>query len=210
MRITAVNKTKKGRLAVYVDGSFVFSVDAETLLTHRIAPNTDTDPQTLEQVRLSSEERAQKERALKLLSHKSYTKRALADKLAREGDEETAEKIADRMEELGLINDEDYAKRLCADLFHVKGYGARRVLFELTKRGIDRELAEETVAEHAPEGEDTLDSLEALILRKYARNLGDRKGIDKTVRALARLGYDYDDIRAALSRCAEQDEAYDG
>ncbi len=210
MRITAVNKTKKGRFAVYVDGSFVFSVDAETFLTHRIAPNTETDPQTLEQIRLCSEERTLKERALKLLSHKSYTKRALCERLAQEGDEDTAAGIADRMEELGLINDEDYARRLCSDLFCVKGYGARRVLFELTRKGIDRELAEEIVGALAPEGEDTVDSLQELILRKYARNLGDRKGIDKTVRALARLGYDYDDIRAALSRCAEQDEAYDG
>lgn len=209
MRITAVSKSKKGFFSVYVDGAFAFSVDEQTMLEYHLAPQMETDPQALEHIRLVAEERYQKERALKLLGYKSYTKQSLIQRLARDCDEEIAHRVADRMEELGLINDEDYARRYAADLFGIKGYGGRRVLYELTRKGIPRELAQEVVSELAPEDEDTVETLISLIERKYARYLTDRKGIDKTVRALARLGYDYDDIRAAISSCADLDETYE-
>ncbi|MFA9380074.1 MAG: regulatory protein RecX [Acetanaerobacterium sp.] len=206
MRITAVNKTQKGRYAIFVDGEFQFSVDIETVLQYRLATPQDTDPQALEQIRIAAEQRYQKERALSLLGYKSYTKKALAERLARDGDESIAQEVADRMEELGLIDDEAYARRCASDLFSIKGYGARRVRYELARRGVPRELADEAVCELAPEGEETQNAILALIERKYERYLGDRKGIDKTVRALARLGYDYDDIRTAIARYTDDTE----
>ncbi len=210
MRITAITKTKKGRFALFVDDEFMFSVDAETMLEHRLAAQQETDIQTLEQIRCSADRRYQKERALSLLGYKSYTKQALIDRLAREGDALIAAEVADRLEELGLIDDRSYARRCASDLFSIKGYGARRVQYELMRRGIPREMADDVVSELAPEGEDTLDAIVAIIERKYARCLSDRKGIDRAVRGLARLGYDYDDIRTAIARCSEDDEPFDG
>ncbi len=200
MRITALKKTKQGRYAIFADGEFLFSVDAQTLLSSRLTVGSQTELCELEALRMEAEERYWKERALSLLGYKSYTKKALIQRLAREGGEDAADGVADRMEELGLIDDDAYARRCAADLYSIKGYGRRRVEQELAHRGIDRELAAELAEELEPENENVLDTL---IERKYARYLGDRKGVDKTVRSLARLGYGFDDIRAALSRFAE-------
>ena len=46
----------------------------------------------------------------------------------------------EHMEELGLLNDEDYARRLANELFTRKKFGARRVKQELRQKGIDDAL----------------------------------------------------------------------
>ena len=100
----------------------------------------------------------------------------------------------DRMEELGLVDDEDYARRLAQELAR-KGYAAPRTAQELARRGIDRDLARAAAQEAVS---DPGESLRALIARKYARRLGDEKGRRQTVAALQRLGYRWDEIRSAL------------
>lgn len=209
MRITAVNKTKKGRFALFVDGEFAFSVDGETLVRFGLAPQTELDQARLEQIRREAEAQECKEYALRLLSARSYPRRELFYKLARRCGEEAALPVTDRMEELGLINDEDYARRYAHDLFRVKGYGARRVLCALCEKGVDRELAQAVVSELAPDEEDTVQAVAQLIERRYKRYLTDRRGTDKTVRALMRMGYDYADIRTAISRVSGQDVPYE-
>ncbi len=206
MRITAVEKTKKGRFAVFVDGAFAFSADAETVVLSRLSQGRELARDEYEQVKTDAQTKFLKERALHLLSYKSFSKKELTERLMDYTDEgagqDVAQAVTDRLEELGLINDQNYAERLATDLCARKGYGERKVLFELTRRGIERELAEEAAAANAPLAEDVLDRI---IKRRYARYLTDPKGVHKTVLALARLGYPYDEIRAAISRYTDED-----
>lgn len=206
MRITAVEKTKKGRFAVFLDGEFAFSADAETVALSHLSQGRELTRDEYEQARTDAQTKYLKERALHLLSYKSFSKKELTARLLDYTDEgagqDIAQAVTDRLEELGLINDQDYAERLAKDLYARKGYGERKVLFELMRRGIERELAEEAAAANAPEAEDTLNRI---IRRKYARYLTDPKGVHKTVLALARLGYPYDEIRAAISRYTDED-----
>ncbi len=206
MRITAVEKTKKGRFAVFVDGAFAFSADAETVVLSRLTQGRELARDEYEQVKTDAQTKFLKERALHLLSYKSFSKKELTERLMDYADEgagqDVAQAVTDRLEELGLINDQDYAERLAKDLYARKGYGERKVLFELTRRGIERELAEEAAEANAPLTEDVLDRI---IKRRYARYLTDPKGVHKTVLALARLGYPYDEIRAAISRYTDED-----
>ena len=57
-------------------------------------------------------------------------------KLGRTAPKETAAAIAGRMEELGLVDDAAYARRLAADLAVRKLYSRRRVIQELRARGV--------------------------------------------------------------------------
>ena len=99
------------------------------------------------------------------------------------------------MEELGLVNDEAFARSYASELFCRKGFAAMRVRQELLRKGIAREVAEAVIDELAPEPEH---ALRDLVERRYARQLSDEKDIRRTVAALGRLGYHYDEIRSVL------------
>jgi regulatory protein len=81
------------------------------------------------------------------------------------------------------------------------------VRWELTRRGIERELAEQIAEENAP---DPGQAIRRLLETKYARSLGDEKGRRRTVAALQRLGYRWEDIKGALREFEEEDDAHAG
>ena len=167
-------------------------------------------PQRLDEIKGASDRRRARERALYLLESRSHSRKELFDKLCRSVPEEIAEETADRMAQLGLVDDESYARRWAAMLWREKKYGPRRIRQSLMQKGFDRALVDQVLEEMEDSfaGEETAEQLENLIRRKYARFLadGDLKGRNKTVNALLRLGYDYDQIRTALQNFMEIEE----
>lgn len=59
------------------------------------------------------------------------------------------------MEELGLLNDESFARDYARELFSRKKFGSRRVRMELSLNGIDSALIDELLAEYADEEAET-------------------------------------------------------
>ena len=62
----------------------------------------------------------------------------------------------------------------------------------MQQKGISKALAEEIFADMDI---DPRDQIRDLIEQKYERYLVDRKGLQKTVNALMRLGYNYYDVK---------------
>ena len=82
-RITALKETKRGRMAVFFDGEFDFSVDDETLLRHDLKVGKRLDERAYEQLREQTQYQKAKEKAFSLLSRRSYAsalRRAGADR----------------------------------------------------------------------------------------------------------------------------------
>lgn len=50
------------------------------------------------------------------------------------------------MEELGLLDDADYARRFARELFENRRFAPRRIRLELTRRGISSEFCEDAIA----------------------------------------------------------------
>jgi regulatory protein len=128
MRITAVEKTKKGRYAVFLDGVFAFSADAETAARCGLAAGRELSEDDCERAKRQAMGKDLKEYALRLLSFKSCSRAELVKRLAEragDGADDAVLEVADRLEELGLINDEEYAARLARDYYARKGYGER-------------------------------------------------------------------------------------
>ena len=103
----------------------------------------------------SAKHRAE-EKALYLLEHRAHSKKELENKITRaEFDREAARSAVEHMEELGLLNDEDYARRLANELFTRKKFGARRVKQELRQKGIDDALIAAVMDEFSTERSET-------------------------------------------------------
>lgn len=193
MRITDITDTKKGRKAIFVDGEFICSLHPEVFALERLAIGEDVDAQALSEMVYGTELKITKERALRLLSGQGYTKKQLLDRLCRYADEDVALEAVDRMEELGLINDLDYALRCSRDLVRLKGYSTRRVALELRYRGIGEEEIAQAVAQF--EDDDPREAIAKVVSRKFPRLWEDEKVERRAFGALSRLGYAFEDIR---------------
>ena len=198
MTITRIQQTKRGRYSVTVDGEFWCALHGDTYYQSGLREGQEVTPRQLEEIRLQSDTRLAVEKAARILSHAANTSRQLYDKLRRSVDERAAAAAVERMLELGYLDDEDYARRLAADLVHLKGYGPRRVAETLRQKGLTQEQIQQAVDSLGEE--DSEERLCRLLERKYARYLGDEKGLRRTVNSLLRMGYSYGEIRQAINR----------
>lgn len=203
MMLTAVEPRRKGLVALYIDGEKAVDLDAEVYLKSGLKPGDELDDEQLRNLIAASDARRAEQKAMYLLGFRAHSEKELARKLSRTVPREAAEKAAARMAELGLVNDEEYARTLARELFARKHYAAGRVRMELMRRGIPPELAQEAVEEART---DPQEAIRELVERKYERYLGDEKGRRKTVAALQRLGYQWDDIRCVLNEFTASNE----
>ncbi len=200
MRITAIEPRRKGQSALFIDGEFVMNLDTQALLENRFDVGRELDDDELKEMIDLSNERRAKEKALWLISYRDHSKKELKEKIQRTCDSDAAEKAVERMEELGLVNDEVFAQRYARKLLLQKKMTRRAAVFELTRKGIDKETAEAVLEEIDV---DYRDNIREIIEKKY-RNLGDEKIKRRAVAALQRLGYGWDDIRAVLDEYEEE------
>ena len=203
MEITAIEPRRKRLSQLYLDGEAAVKVDTETILKAGWKPGMEISDEELHELLQESEARRAKEKALYLLEYRSHSKKELADKISRTTSREAAEAAVERMEELGLVNDESYARQLAEYLMERKGYGVRRARQELLQKGIDREFIEELLEELAPDPEE---KLREIVERKYQNQLKDEKGYRRTVAALQRLGYGWEDIKTVLAEFLYEEE----
>ncbi len=198
MELTAAEPRRHRLTQLYIDGEEAVKIDTETFLRSGLRPGDELTDEEFHELIEASEAHRAKERALYLLEHRSHSKKELTEKIARAGlSREAAETAAGRMEELGLINDEDYARRLAQELFTRRGWGAMRVGQELRRKGIGQELIDELLEEYRDE-DAALMNMRALLGKKYPGWAQDEKERRRAFAALQRLGYTYGEIRRAM------------
>ena len=194
MKITDIRPRRKGLSAVYIDGEYALSLDTQALLEHRIDIGREFDDEELHDLIESSNERRAKEKALWLISYRSHSKKELRDKISRTCDRQSAEKAVERMEELGLVNDRDYAERCAQTLIFTKHMSKRGAAMELRRKGIESEIIDEVLDDIEV---DEREQIQAVIERKYPK-IDDEKIRRRAVAALQRLGYGWEDIKAVI------------
>ena len=113
----------------------------------------------------------------------------------RDAVREQAEAVAGRLAVLGLLNDGEYSSTV-ARHYAAKGYGPRKIRDELYRRGIPRELWEDALDGLEPD-ESRLDKLARQKLRGAEPT---RENLKKVSDYLARRGYGWEEISAALDR----------
>lgn len=203
MLITAAEERKRGLTALYIDGEYALSVDTVTFISSGKKTGSELSDEELYELIENSKINRAKEKALCLIEYKSRTRKEIRDRLVPLFGENAAEAALERLEELGLINDESYARDLVEQLIIRKHYSRERAAFELMKKGIDRDTAEEILDEYEIE---PCEQIKALIETKYARAVRDEKGRTRTFNALKAMGFRWSDIKEAMSEYVEYDD----
>lgn len=201
MLITAIEPRKKSMSALYIDGEFVMNLDSRTLIENRFDVGREIDDDDLYEIIKLSNERRAKEKALWMISYRDHSKKELKDKIRRTCDEDSAQKAVERMEELGLVNDENYARRYAQQLLFTKHMSKNGAFQSLVQKGIDKELASRILDEITV---DSREHIRAVIDKKY-KNINDEKIKRRASAALQRLGYRWDEIRSVFEEYTEED-----
>ena len=201
MLITAIEPRKKSMSALYIDGEFVMNLDSRTLIENRFDVGREIDDDDLYEIIKLSNERRAKEKALWMISYRDHSKKELKDKISRTCDEDSAQKAVERMEELGLVNDENYARRYAQQLLFTKHMSKNGAFQSLVQKGIDKELASRILDEITV---DSREHIRAVIDKKY-KNINDEKIKRRASAALQRLGYRWDEIRSVFEEYTEED-----
>lgn len=137
------------------------------------------------------------EKAVDLLSRRRLTRGELRIKLrSRQYPAAEIEELLDRYQEIGYLDDEALARDFAESRLMMKPMGRRLLELELRKRLLSDDLAE-SAAEYAFR-EISEDDLAEQIVRKMLCLTRDRK---KTCQKLVRLGFQYDVIENAMSKC---------
>lgn len=200
MLITAVEERKKGMSALFIDGEYAVSIDTVTLVSSGKKQGSDiTDEELYELIQQSKISRA-KEKALYLIEYRARSRKEIEDKLIPLYGEEASDAAIERLEELGLIDDESFAREYAEQLLMRKNFSVQRAAFELLKKGIDRDLADEILEELEP---DPVEQIISVLQKKYARVLDDEKGRNRAINGLRAMGYKWDDIKEALNEFGE-------
>ena len=200
--ITDLRQTKQGRIAVFFDGEFDFSVDDETLVQYHLAVGKRYTAGQYEQLRLQTQYKKARDKAFSLLSRRSYPAAQLRQRLEQDFPEDCVQEVLERVEELGLIDDADYALRCAKDLINIKHYSLQRVRQELRHRGIHDNDIEDAMQEF--EDFDEQQAVQQLLEKKFAAALIEEKGRRRAFQALLRLGYDAGTVKSQMQRAMEQ------
>ena len=207
MKLT-IKEGKAKKIHIYIDEEYRATVDNDYWYSEKFKNYKEINEEELTELLNAVSFRRAYNKGLDFLSRRPYGTKELVKKLCEKGHEkEYAEKACERLLELGLLNDEEYARILANDLLERKNYSIKRIKQELGFRGVSRDIIENTI--------DLLDNdpvsrIIILIKKKYINKINDEKGRKRTVDALLRLGYSYSDIKSALNSITDfEDEYYD-
>ena len=201
MTITNVVPKRKGLSALYIDGEFAVKIDTETFLISKFSVGSQIDDEQLKELIESSNTKRAKEKALWLISYRDHSKKELEEKVRNSCDRDSAKKAVERLEELGLVNDEKFARNYAEQLLNVKHLSKKGAKYKLMEKGIDRDLADRILDEIYF---DPQEHIRVIIQSKY-RNLDDEKTRRRAVSALQRKGYGWSDIKSVIDEYIEEE-----
>ena len=207
MRISKLVPSSRvqGRWLCHLENGTILRVTEQEIAAFGLCSGLELSAEGLAAMEAAARAAAVRDKALDLLSARPLSRKELIDKLTarprnrdREplADRESAEAAAHRLEELGYLNDESYA-RAVAEHYAAKGWGPARIREELYRRGVPRDYWDGALEELAAP-DDAIDAF----LRKKLRgaDLTDPKTWKRAADALARRGFWWEEIKEGLRR----------
>jgi regulatory protein len=214
-KITQVERQKNNptRFNIFLDGTFGFGADEDTVVTQRLVVGKELDATTLDQVVFEAEVGKLMDRLYALLSRRSRSEKEMRDYLTQlsfkrkikdqaEISSLAVESAISRLKKKGLLNDLEFARNWVES--RGKKHGPNRLRQELMLKGVEKEIIDQILAiESAVDREtDTAKMLLEKKLKAYA-HLPEREGKQKAILFLMRRGFDYQTAREVVDQVFE-------
>lgn len=195
MVITSITPSdENGKRQIYIDDELFATLSADIVMSLDLHRGDELDDEALEALRAKAEGIRALQKAYSYLSYQALSRKKLGERLLKAGFSEAAVEVAlCRLEELGLVDDEALAGRLMEVMQRSKHWGSRRRAQELYKRGISSDVIGETE-------EDEREHIRYHLEHKYRKkDLSDPDERRRVSAGLARLGFQFEDIRSVMN-----------
>ncbi|NLO73040.1 MAG: hypothetical protein GX100_02875 [candidate division WS1 bacterium] len=141
------------RYQVLVDGQVVLEADEEVIAQFGLAPGRMLGEDTISEAQRADQALLAARAALRLLRFRARSSQELYRALrARKFSTEVVELTLERLEQAGLVNDQELSASLARQL-RERRMGTHLVRQKMLQIGLDRELAEATLSALGEEGE---------------------------------------------------------
>jgi regulatory protein len=209
MRITALEPQQRqaDRYNLHLDDRFALALDAELVIAEGLSVGMELTEADVERLRAREDERRLLDAALHFLgprprSRAEVRRRLLTPKRNRAApDPDAVERTLDRLERLGVLNDQAFAEFWVENRERFSPRSARALTQELRLRGVRRETVEHVAEPERDEeraiaaGRQRLRALAGLGYADFRTKLG---------QFLLRRGFSYADARTAVQRLWEE------
>ncbi len=191
MVITDIKKGKKRLNAVYIDGEFFNNIDSYILDISGFSVGSEVSGAELKLLESKSNNRRAYSKALYLLGFRDYSEKEMQNKLKLDFTDDAIENTIEKLKEQKLLDDEKFASKYAGVLIFEKKFSKKMAVYELTKKGIDKQISE-SIADNIDI--DEKDQIKDLISRKYKDAYNDEKVKRRAIAFLQRHGYKIHDI----------------
>jgi len=148
--ITSAVKQKNNpdMISIYIDNKYAFSMPADEYLKLNLYERNELAEEEIKKIREEINITAAKQCGIRMLYSKDRTEFEIRQNLIRQGfDEDTAEGAVMQLKSMGYINDRLYAHKYISDRLKLKPKSKKALIYELQKKGIDREIITEVLDE---------------------------------------------------------------
>ena len=201
MKITAIKQQVKrpDRYSIYVDDRFAFGLSESGLLENKIALGQELDAQAFANLKSAATTDKAYGNALRYVVMRPRSMWEMQTYLKRkEVEEPVAERIIEKLEALDLLSDRAFAESWVANRRLLKAVSKRRLRQELKQKRVAERIIDEVLQEDETDERSVLREL----IEKKRSKYQDRT---KLMQYLARQGFGYDDIKAALEQSDQDD-----
>lgn len=213
-KITQIESQKKNpkRFNVFIDGAFAFGADEDLIVSERLVMGKEIQHLVLDKLLYEAEVGKLMGRMYGLFSIRARSEKEIRDYLKNlsfkrkfkeqdEISEASINLIIERLKQKNMLNDLEFAKAWVEGRRRGKNLGIRALRFELSQKGIDKQIAEEVISEQRLEvGEEELAKLALEKKIRVWKNLPPEKFKKKALNFLMRKGFDYELSRGVVEK----------
>ena len=203
MRVESIGSTRspQGKLRVRFDDGSSLMVLPSAMAELGLYQGMEIPDGAMDSIRDTCAKASAKERAVRIISAASVSKRELEQRLIQKGErEEDAKQAVQWLEDLKLLDDRQAAEQIVRN-GAAKGYGAARIKQTLFEKRIPKEYWDAALQLLPPQD----DAIDAFLQRRFRGKQPDKAECRRAADALARRGHSWNDIRSALERYAPED-----
>ena len=149
MIITKVSAQKRpGRYNIFIDGKYAFSAGEKTLAEFVLLKGKELNDEQVEKIRQFDADAKASDLAAHFLSYEPRTIFEVLQYLKKhEISDEAANSAVSQLNELGYLDDRQYAKLFIKNDLRVGSDGPKSLLRKLTQKGVDPEISQDKLDE---------------------------------------------------------------
>lgn len=208
--ITKIEAQKKNddRVNIYVDEKFFMAIYKELVFSFNLKKGQEIDKDYLKNILDDEIYMKAKNKALNILSKSSQSEKQIQQKLSKDFEEHTIDRVIEFLQKYKFVDDEDLANRIVNTNVNLNKYGKNKIKQNLYNKGIDKSIIEQAMNEIDSDKE--FENALYLGKKRYDRlkNEDPRKAYQKIGNHLAYKGFNYDIIKKVLNKLFNDIDEY--